>query len=117
MNYTKLNISGEDYGLKFGMHSARYLSSKLDNGYCFHGDEITEIGISHVIYSGYLNNCAVKDVKPELTFEHVVDFVESSIGDASKVDALTSVIKVWSESQIIKGAEEAKKKTLKKSKS
>lgn len=100
------------------MYSARYLADKLTNGYCFNGDEITEIGIAHVIYSGYLNNCAVKDEKPALTFEGVVDFVESCIGNDDKVAALTSVIKVWSECQIIKSAtEDTKKKTpLKKSK-
>jgi hypothetical protein len=118
MNYTKLNIHETEVGLKFGMHSARYLSEKLQNGFCFSGDEITEIGIAHVIYSGYLNNCAVKEIKPELTFEGVVDFVESCLGNDDKVAALTSVIKVWSECQLLSAQEPTKKKkTSAKSKS
>ena len=118
MNYTTIQINDTNIGLKFGMHSARYLAEKLQNPYCFQGDEITEIGIAHVLYAGYINNCAVKDIAPSLTFEGVVDFVESCIGDSDKAAALTNVIKVWSESQIVKTAtEEAKKKTpLKKSK-
>jgi hypothetical protein len=116
MNYTKLNIHETEVGLKFGMHSARYLSEKLTNGFCFAGDEITEIGIAHVVYSGYLNNCAVKEIKPELTFEGVVDFVESCIGNDDKVAALTSVIKVWSECQLLKADDTKKKSPLKKSK-
>lgn len=112
MNYTKLTINDQSIGLKFGMYSARYLSDKLQNGFCFQGDQITEIGIAHVVYSGYLNNCAVKDEAPTLTFEQIVDFVEGSIQDKDKVEALTSVIKVWSESQIIaQAAEDTKKKT------
>ena len=115
MNYTKLTINETEVGLKFGMYSARYLADKLNNGYCFQGDEITEIGIAHVVYSGYMNNCAIKDIKPEMTFEQVVDFVESSIEDKDKVDSLASVIKVWSESQLMKNAvEDTKKKTTSK---
>lgn len=119
MNYTKLTINETEVGLKFGMYSARYLAEKLINPYCFDGDQITEIGIAHVVYGGYINNCAVKDIHPELTFEQVVDFVESSIGSDDRVNALAHVIKVWSESQIVKSTveESKKKKSSPKSKS
>lgn len=111
MNYTTLEINGQVTGLKFGMHSARYLSQKLDNGYCFDGDSITEIGIAHVVYAGYLNNCAVKDIKATLTFEEVVDFVETSVNDVSKVNALTNVINLWTSVQFTpKETKETKKK-------
>lgn len=107
---TTLKLENQEIGLKFGMYSARYLSTKLSNGYCFDGENLTEIGIAHVVYSGYLNYCAVKDEPSKVTFEQIVDYVESSISDASKVDALTSVVKVWSESQVIKSAQEETKK-------
>lgn len=117
MNYTTITIEGQEIGLKFGMFSAKYLQTKLNNGFCFIGDEITEIGIAHVLYAGYLNNCAIKDIKPELTFEGVVNFIEGSIKDADKVTALTNVIKVWSEVQFAKSEvtkEPKKKRSLKK---
>ena len=116
MNYTKLKINETEVGLKFGMYAARYLGDKLQNGYSFVGDEITEIGISHVVYGGYLNNCAIKDEKPELTFEQVVDFVEGSLKDTDRVNALAHVIKVWSECQLIQTDEGKKKNPSKKSK-
>lgn len=100
MNYTTINIENKEIGLKFGMYSARYLSNKLTNGYCFEGESITEIGIAHVLYAGYLNNCAIKDIQPELTFERVVDFVEECSKDANKIATLTSVIEVWSSTQL-----------------
>lgn len=99
MNYTTINIENKEVGLKFGMYAARYLSSKLTNGFCFEGESITEIGIAYVLYAGYLNNCAIKDIKPELTFERVVDFVEECSKDADKVATLTDVIKVWTDVQ------------------
>lgn len=117
MNYTTINIEDKEIGLKFGMYAARYLSTKLTNEFCFQNDEITEIGISHVIYAGYLNNCAIKDIKPELTLERVVDFVEGSVKDADKVTALTNAISVWASSQLPKVEEPVdgkKKKPLKK---
>ena len=101
MNYTTIKIGETEIGLKFGMHAARYLSQKLDNGFCFDGDSITEIGIAHVVYAGYLNNCAVKDMKPGLSFEEVVDFVETSVNDVDKVATLTSVIQLWTSVQFV----------------
>lgn len=117
MNYTRLTINDREIGLKFGMYSARYLSDKLSNGYCFVGENITEIGIAHVLYAGYLNNCAVKDQPAELTFEQIVEFIEASLTNQPVMDAIAGVIKVWSESQLIKQATEPetkKKKTSRK---
>ena len=118
MNYTKLKLKDKEIGLKFGMVSDRYLSEKLAGGYCFNGDDITEIGLAHIIYGGYINNCALKDIAPELTFEQVVDFIEESINDSDTMLAIGAVVKVWSDVQIARnGGEEAKKKTTKKLKS
>lgn len=119
MNYTTILIGETEIGLKFGMHAARYLSQKLDNGFCFDGDSITEIGIAHVVYAGYLNNCAVKDMKPGLSFEEVVDFVETSVNDVDKVATLTNVIQLWTSVQFVpkEQTETKKKRTSVKSKS
>lgn len=114
MNYTTITIENKEIGLKFGMYSARYLSDKLTNGFCFIGDEITEIGIAHLIYSGYINNCAVKDEKPDMTFEQVVNFVESSVTDPDKVNNLANVVKVWADLQLKSTGEAKKKKVSKK---
>jgi hypothetical protein len=120
MNYTKLKLNDKEIGLKFGMVSDRYLSEKIPNGYCFNGDDITEIGIAHIIYGGYINNCAIKDAAPEITFEAIVDFIEASVTNDEVMLEIGQVIKVWSEVQIERNGvkiEEAKKKTTKKLKS
>lgn len=101
MNYCTLTIDGKKIGLKFGMASFRYLSEgKLVEGKSFNGNEINEIGISHILYSGYWNNCLVKDVDPEMTFEDFVNYVENSL--VRNNDEIMHAMKIWSENDFIK---------------
>jgi hypothetical protein len=91
------------------MASFRYLSEKNIN-------EFDEIGISHIIYSGYHNWCLVNEVVPSLQFAELVDYVEASI--TSNVDEINKVMKVWGDNQLLKDATDTKKKKpLKQSKS
>jgi hypothetical protein len=113
MNYTRITINQKEVGIKFGMVSDRYLFEKLKSPYCFSGEDLTEIGYAHIIFSGYLNNCAHKDIALELTFEDIVDHIETSIKDADKMAAISAAIKIWSESQAARnGVEEEPKKKL-----
>ena len=116
MNYTHITINDQKVGLKFGMASFRYLSEKFVEGISFNNGELTEIGISHLIYAGYYNNCLVKDVLPEMKFVDVVDFVEANIKSDSFLEEMKEILRVWGESDIIKKAaeqvtEEPKKKS------
>lgn len=106
MNYTTITLEGQKVGLKFGMASFRYLSEKFVEGISFKNGEITEIGISHLIYAGYYNNCLVKDVIPEITLEQIVDYVEIHIKDESFFNEIKEVLKVWGDSDIIKKSAE-----------
>ena len=120
MNYTTITINDQKVGLKFGMASFRYLSDKFKDGISFENGELNEIGVSHLVYSGYYNNCLVKGVLPEMTFENLVDYVETNIMKNEFLEELKNIIKVWGESDMIKSnvaatkeAEETtKKKTL-----
>lgn len=109
MNYTRITINGVEYPLRFGMASFRYLGEKnIQN--------LDEIGISHVVYSGHYNHCLVNEVLPSLNFADVVDYVENALqGDATE---LNQVLETWTNSQLMKKAtEDTKKKTTgKKSK-
>ena len=108
MNYTTITIDQDKIGLKFGMASFRYLSDKLVDNVSFNGNELNEIGIAHILYSGYYNNCLVKNVDVALTFEYFVDYIESNINNEQFITELTSVISVWSDSDIIKQTQEVK---------
>jgi len=111
MNYTQIEINGEKVGLKFGMASFRYLANSK-----FVGDsqELDEISIGKILYSGYYNNCIIKDVEPSLTLENFVDYIESNTSNEDFIQEIKRVISIWGENEIIKKAnntETAKKKT------
>jgi hypothetical protein len=120
MNYTTITINNQKVGLKFGMASFRYLSDKFKDGISFENGELNEIGVSHLVYSGYYNNCLVKGVLTEMTFENLVDYVETNIMKNEFLEELKNIIKVWGESDMIKSnvaetkevEETTKKKTL-----
>jgi hypothetical protein len=120
MNYTTITINDQKVGLKFGMASFRYLSDKFKDGISFENGELNEIGVAHLVYSGYYNNCLVKGVLPEMTFENLVDYVETNIMKNEFLEELKGIIKVWGESDMIKSnvaqteqvEPEAKKKSL-----
>jgi hypothetical protein len=119
MNYTTITINDQKVGLKFGMASFRYLSDKFKDGISFENGELNEIGVSHLVYSGYYNNCLVKSVLPEMTFENLVDYVETNIMKPEFLEELKNIIKVWGESDMIKSnvavTEEVQDTTKKKS--
>jgi hypothetical protein len=119
MNYTTITINDQKFGLKFGMASFRYLSDKFIDGISFENGELNEIGVSHLVYSGYYNNCLVKGVLPEMTFENLVDYVEINIMKPEFLEELKNIIKVWGESDMIKSnvaaTEEVEETTKKKS--
>ena len=102
MNYTTITINDQKVGLKFGMASFRYLSDKFIEGISFNNGEITEIGIAHLLYSGYINSCLVKGELPENRFEEFVDFIETNIKNESFLNEIKNVLKVWGESDMIK---------------
>lgn len=119
MNYTTITINDQKVGLKFGMASFRYLSDKFKDGISFENGELNEIGVAHLVYSGYYNNCLVKGVLPELTFENLVDYIEANIMKNEFLEELKNIIKVWSESDMIKtniaATQDVEEKTKKKS--
>lgn len=103
MNYTTITINGEKIGLKFGMASFRYLSEgKFVEGKAFSNNELTEIGIAHILYSGYYNNCLVKDYEIIYSFENFVDFIESNISNKLIQDEIKSIIEIWAKSEFLK---------------
>ena len=116
MNYTTIEIEGKTIGLKFGMASFRYLQNKFVDGVSFTGNTLTEIGFSQIIYSGYHNNCIIKDVVPEYSLEFFVDYIENNLQNEFVVKEINKVIELWSKNEFIKNtnslvSEETKKKT------
>ena len=102
MNYTTITINDQKVGLKFGMASFRYLSDKFKDGISFVNGELNEIGVAHLVYSGYYNNCLVKGILLEITFEEFVDYIEINIMKSEFLEELTNIIKICGESDMIR---------------
>lgn len=102
MNYTTIEINGQKVGIKFGMASFRYLSEKFSNGNAYHNNELTEVGISYIVYSGYYNNCIVKEEEASLSFSDIVDWVEESIIDVKKSSEISRVINLWAANDFLR---------------
>lgn len=114
MNYTTITINGETIGLKFGMASFRYLENKFVEGKSFSNDQINEIGIAHILYSGYYNNCLIKDEQTKYSFEYFIDWIEANLYNEDAMNQITKTIEFWSSNDFIKTEstkEDAKKKT------
>lgn len=112
MNYTTITINEETIGLKFGMASFRYLQEKFQNDKNLDSSVLNEITISHIIYSGYFNNCIVKEVDPKYKFADIVEWVEQTLLKNQEDSEIAKAINVWSSSDFIKQApdDQAKKK-------
>lgn len=112
MNYTTITIKEETIGLKFGMASFRYLQDKFQNDKNLDSSILNEITISHIIYSGYFNNCIVKEVDPKYKFADIVDWVEQTLLENQEDSEIAKAITVWSNSDFIKKSpdDQAKKK-------
>lgn len=112
MNYTTITINGEKIGLKFGMASFRYLDEKIQGGKLFDDTKLSEIAIAHIMYSGYFNNCLVKEVDAKYTFADFVDYIEDNFDNAEVMAEIGAVVEVWAKNKFLqsKASEEPKKK-------
>jgi hypothetical protein len=117
MNYAQITINEQKVGLKFGMTATRMFFEKMEHKVLMMGQTLNELGITYLLWYGYLNNCEVKQVDPTLTFEDFYDLVDSSQDGNEEI---SKALDVWAETQPVKKAVEAveaKKKSIgKKSK-
>jgi hypothetical protein len=102
MNYTTITINDEILGIKFGMASFRYLENKFVEGKSFTNEQINEIGIAHIIYSGYYNNCLIKDQEPKYGFEYFIDWLETNLNNPTSINEVTRIVNFWSSNDFIK---------------
>jgi hypothetical protein len=114
MNYTTITINNTKIGLKFGMASFRYLSDKFVEGKAYSNNELNEIGIAHILYSGYYNNCLIKDVEIDHSFEYFVDFIEANLSNEVVLSEVKDIIQIWSNNEFLKTKEEPKQEAKKK---
>jgi hypothetical protein len=66
------------------------------------GETINEIGVAHLIYAGYQNNCIVKGIEPELKFHFFMEWVEEALVDPEVKKTLDAVSQCYADSRFTK---------------
>lgn len=94
-------IDGKAIGLKFGLPALRMLVEKaVEFPNIWNKHEIfNEAGWAYLLYFGYVNNCMVKEIVPELKFETFMDYVEEVAHDTELAQPLNAVIAIWAASR------------------
>lgn len=114
--YTTIEIGGKTIGLKFGLPSLRMMMEKSIKhpGMLNETTLFDETGYAYLLYSGYCNNCLVKETEPEFNFEFFMDYIEEISGDEEKSKLLANVIEVWAASRQVQRMVEKDKSAVKK---
>lgn len=103
----QITIDGQPVVLKFGMPALRRIVEKMQQYQLITGDQYNELGISHILYAGYVNHCAMKDIPPAMEYERFYSFVEDADGDV--VQEIVSAIRSFEDSKHVKEAFDKKK--------
>lgn len=105
--YCEFEIKGEKVGLKFGMIANQRFLEKAKSFTFFEtmsdGQRtLTVLGIAHVLYAGYVNNCYIKEQVTKHTFEDFFELIEDDFFVGKLRESVSNAIKEWSESRYIK---------------
>lgn len=101
--YCAIEINGKSIGLKYGMVANRLFFEEMSkNPSMMTGETINEIGVAHLIYAGYQNNCIVKGIEPELKFHFFMEWVEEALVDPKIKQTLETVSKCYADSRFTK---------------
>lgn len=103
MSYIKFPMPGGEVGLKFGYTSYTMVFGSKNLSLMFDEEgNPTPTGIAKIIYSGYANNCVIKEIEATLTVD---DFAEA-INELYKTntETLKAAILCWTESKEMKNA-------------
>jgi|ERR1700748_807948 len=104
-----ITINEEQVTLKFGLPALRHV---LDAGtrYNIMIDEnhFNNLGLSHVLYGGYINDCMRKDVIAKREFSEFYDYVEDLPNE--KIAELQSAIVAFGESRSVQDLVDNNKK-------
>jgi hypothetical protein len=99
--------------LKFGMLAVQQIGMEMQKlGKVFGDNSIDLAAVPVIIYWGLFNNCYIKKEDPDFTFEDVVDWVDSNIGNP---DLFTPILQAFYDSKFLQPTQQAPQEEQKKS--
>ena len=97
--YIQADILGRTRGLKFGMLAVQQIGMEMQKlGKVFGDNSIDLAAVPVIFYWGLFNNCYIKKEDPDFTFEDVVDWVDSNIGNP---DLFTPILQAFYDSKFL----------------
>lgn len=110
-----ITLNGQAVRLKFGLPAVRRIMEKMVQ-YKLADDGIySDLGLSHVLYAGYMNDCIMRDDAPAIAFEVFYDHVENLRDDEAAKIQVQEAVKAFEASRFVKAAAELVKPDEKKS--
>jgi len=106
----QITLDGQPVALKFGMPALQRISQKMATNDLFNGAQWNDLGISHILYAGYVNHCAMKDVLPVYEFEKFYSYVEDA-EDEVVIKEIAAAVQVFVDSKLVKELVDKKKVT------
>lgn len=106
----QITIEGKPVFLKFGLPALRRMQEAAMKFDIITGERYNDLGFAHIIYAGYVNECARHERLPEIPFSSFYDYVDGA--DESTVDELFQAINAWDESKAVQEFVKAQKKSL-----
>jgi hypothetical protein len=111
--YIQADILGRTRGLKFGMLAVQQIGMEMQKlGKVFGDNSIDLAAVPVIIYWGLFNNCYIKKEDPDFTFEEVVDWVDSNIGNP---DLFTPILQAFYDSKFLQPTQQAPQEEKKSS--
>lgn len=102
--YISFDLDGSVTGLKFAYPAIRMFAEAMEGKSQFYYSDgtMTVEGIAKFIECGYKNNCLIKEVEPELKYEHFYNWVEGAISDPAKVEVIGQIMQCYADTQYAK---------------
>lgn len=113
-----ITVDGREVVLKFGLPAIRRIMEKMlvyslsDKD----GDKETynDLGLSHILYAGYLNGCMMRDELPSVQFEAFYNLLEESMENKVLEKQVIDAIASFEASKVVKQSIEKLKEELEK---
>ena len=103
----QITIDGQPVVLKFGMPALRRIVEKMQQYQLITGNQYNELGISHILFAGYVNHCAMRDMPPVIEYERFYSFVEDAEEDVFQ--EIITAIRSFEDSKYVKETFDKKK--------
>lgn len=87
-----IEIAEKKIGIKFNNYAIEQLSTVKNSGNSYYAFLTT------LIWCAYLGHCFVKQSEPELDFEAISDWVDSSINDENIAEQIRKIFELYQQS-------------------